>query len=386
MRILFFTHGADMMGANRCLLDLLTGLIPLGVTPVVAVPASGELEVVLKERGIESVTLKYYNWAFTRFISLSYWISSIRQLQNKYQFLPAIVEQTKKLNIDMVYTNSSIVGIGAWLADELNLPHVWHVREFGENDYGMVFWRGRKYFDRWANKAELVISMSKAIEKEVLSNITAPIVTVHDGIITEEAFRKITPQENHDQAPFTFLIIGAIHPTKGQMTALKCFHEVYKNNKNVRLLIAGMGRRLYAKKIKAYISDNNLDAAVNFLGYVSNPYKIHLQADAVLMCSKSEGMGRVTIEGMIFGNPVIGFNGGATPELIDNEKDGLIYNTPAELIHHMNYLADNPDVAATFGKNGRIKAGKNFLIKDFVKQVYQHLAEIFNPDQVCPNE
>jgi glycosyltransferase involved in cell wall biosynthesis len=384
MRILFFTHGADMMGANRCLLDLLTGLIPLGVTPVVVVPASGELEAVLKDRGIECVVMKYYNWAFTRFISLSYWISSFRQFQNKYLFLPAIVQQTQKLNIDMVYTNSSIVGIGAWLADAINLPHVWHVREFGEKDYGMVFWRGRRYFDSWANKAELLISMSHAIEKEVLANISAPIVTVHDGIITEEAFLNIIPAENHSEPPFTFLIIGAIHPTKGQMTALRCFHEVYKTNKNVRLLIAGMGRRFYAKKIKAYISDNNLESAVNYLGYVSNPYKIHLQADAVLMCSKSEGMGRVTIEGMIFGNPVIGFNGGATPELIDNQKDGLIYNTPAELVTHMNYLADNPDVAKEFGRNGRIKAGKNFLIKDFVRQVYQHLAEIGSTDKVLP--
>ncbi len=152
MRIVFFTHGADMMGANRCLLDLISGLLPYGVEPIVVVPASGALEKVLQQRSISVEVLPYYNWAFTQYISLSYWMSSIRQFQNKYQYLPSIIKKIDGLKPDMIYTNSSIVGIGAWLADALNLPHIWHVREFGKLDYNMIFWRGRSYFDRWANR------------------------------------------------------------------------------------------------------------------------------------------------------------------------------------------------------------------------------------------
>ncbi|MDC0230906.1 glycosyltransferase family 4 protein [Aureispira] len=376
MRILFFTHGADMMGANRCLLDLLTGLIPYGITPIVVVPGNGELEIELKKRSIKCIVFKYFNLAHTKYISVNYWFNSLRQFQNKYQYLPAIIDEVKNLDIDIVYTNSSTIGIGAWLAEALQLPHVWHIREFGEKDYGLVFWRGRNYFDYWANKARLIISMSYAIEKEVLRNITTQKVTIHDGIISEENFSSITPKYEHTNGNFTFLIIGLIHPTKGQMTALKCFHEVYKKNKHVRLIIAGKGRRLYTKKIKSYIAQHQLNSVVNFIGYTNNPYSVHQQADAVLMCSKSEGMGRVTIEGMIFGNPVIGYNGGATPELIEKGVDGLIYNSPQQLIQHMDFLARNPKTAEEYGRNGRTKAGKNFLIKDFVKQVYMYLAEI----------
>lgn len=379
MRIVFFTHGADMMGANRCLLDLISGLLPYGVEPIVVVPASGALEKVLKQRSISVEVLPYYNWAFTQYISLSYWMSSIRQFQNKYQYLPSIIKKIDGLKADMIYTNSSIVGIGAWLADALNLPHIWHVREFGKLDYNMIFWRGRSYFDRWANRSSLVISMSHAIDKALLTKLTAPKVVVHDGIVDKASYDAIKAPVKPLNAPFTFLIIGAIHPTKGQMTALKAFHTLYQSHPSVRLIIAGTGRRLYAQKIKKYIRQHQLSSVVQYLGYVKNPYEVHAQADAVLMCSKSEGMGRVTIEGMLFSNPVIGYNGGATPELIEHGKDGLIYEGIEELVSHMRFLVDNPQIAAAYGKKGRIKAGQNFLIEDFVKTIFSHLKQIEKP-------
>ena len=94
------------------------------------------------------------------------------------------------------------------------------------------------------------------------------------------------------------------------------------------------------------IQKNNLSDKVEMLGYVNDPYAIHQKADAVLMCSKSEGMGRVTLEAMIFGNPVIGFNGGGTPELIEDGVDGFIYHTDEnELAQKMEQLVNDSDFA-----------------------------------------
>jgi glycosyltransferase involved in cell wall biosynthesis len=343
------------------------------------VPAAGALQQVLQDRAIAVEVLPYYNWAFTQYISVSYWLSSIRQFQNKYQYLPQIIEKVAALDADIIYTNSSIVGIGAWVADQLKIPHVWHVREFGKLDYNMIFWRGRSYFDRWANRSSLVISMSAAIDKAVLQGINAPKVVIHDGIVDKATYESIQAPQDHLNPPFTFLIIGAIHPTKGQMTALKAFHKLYKTKTSVRLIIAGTGRRLYARKIQQYIQKHRLSSVVKYLGYVKNPYEVHAQADAVLMCSKSEGMGRVTIEGMLFGNPVIGYNGGATPELIDHAKNGLIYQDIDELLGHMRFLVEHPQVAQNYGKAGRIKAAKNFLIEEFVRTIFAQLQNIEKP-------
>ena len=50
------------------------------------------------------------------------------------------------------------------------------------------------------------------------------------------------------------------------------------------------------------------------------------------MSSPYEAFGRVTIEYMMAGLPVIGRNGGATPEIIKENETGMLYNSKKELI------------------------------------------------------
>ena len=47
--------------------------------------------------------------------------------------------------------------------------------------------------------------------------------------------------------------------------------------------------------------------------------------DVVAVCSKQEGFGRVTVEAMLSGCVVVGSNGGATCELIDDGVNGFLY-------------------------------------------------------------
>ncbi len=365
-----------MMGANRCLLDLISGLQPNGVNPLVLLPEEGPLVKVLKEKKIEYLIETYHNWAFTKYYKLSYWMQGIRANQNK-KHLPHLCKVIYQHNIDIIYTNSSQTGIGAFIAEELKIQHVWHIREFGEKDYDLAFYKGRTYFNQWANKATALISMSAAIEQETLQAITAPKHVIHDGIILKDLLSKIQPRKEKPNKPFTFLIIGAIHPTKGQLTAVKAFHLLTKNNSDVRLLIAGKGRKLYTQKIKSYIQKNKLSDKIEMLGYVNDPYAVHQKADAVLMCSKSEGMGRVTLEAMIFGNPVIGFNGGGTPELIEDGVDGFIYHTDEnELAKKMEILVNNPALAFKMGKAGRKKIEEKYTIEDFTDKVYNILSSL----------
>lgn len=376
MRILFFTHGADMMGANRSLLAILDGIKAHGVVPILALPQAGSLEEALKARQIDYFISPYHNWAYLQYFNKNYWLNEWLQRKNRTQYLPLLIKQAEHWKPDLIYTNSSILGIGAWLADALKLPHAWHMREFGEADYNAVFWRGRKPFRHWANKAQLLISISHAIEKAVLKGVNAPKLTMYDGVISKADYAATLPNQHPQKSTFTFLIIGLIHPNKGQFQALKAFHKVYQQYPQARLIIAGYGRRFYTLKIKRYIKQHQLEEVVDFKGYVQEPEKVHRQADAVLVCSKSEGMGRVTVEGMIFGNPVIGYNGGATPELVEHQKTGLIYNTEQELVAHMSYLIQHPEQVKAYGAAGRAKVPQHFFIEDYVACLYKALKQL----------
>lgn len=375
MKLLCITHGADMMGANRCLLDLLEQLAPYQVQGTVLVPAAGKLTEELHKRNIPYIIAQYKLWAFTKYFRLGYWLNPLYQIQNK-KYVDKIAEIASPLGFDAIYSNSSIIGIGAQLAEQMSMPHIWHIREFGELDYDQHFYKGRKYFDHWANKASLIVSMSAAIDKAVLQNITAPKYVMHDGIIAAEKLAIIPLNTHHANNPFTFLIIGALRASKGQHLALQAIRLLYKKYKNIKLLIAGTGQRLYTQQLLAYVKKHRLEKVVAFTGYVHDPYEVHHRSQATLMCSRSEGMGRVTLEGMVVGNPVIGYNGGATPELIEHEKDGLIFDgTAADLANCMEQLLLNRELCTQYGLAGRKKIEQHYTLERQGKEMFDLLQQ-----------
>ena len=103
------------------------------------------------------------------------------------------------------------------------------------------------------------------------------------------------------------------------------------------------------------------------------------RADAVLMCSRDEGMGRVTVEAMSYGKPVLGYRGGATPELLTDEVDGFLYENDAQgLAEKMDLLLKDPDRARTMGKAGQQKAIQQYTVQKYVDQVYDIFREVYS--------
>ena len=68
-----------------------------------------------------------------------------------------------------------------------------------------------------------------------------------------------------------------------------------------------------------------MEKNIDFKGYVDNIYEYVGKYDIGLVCSKSEGFGRVTAEYMHAGLIVIASNKGANSELIDNGENGFLY-------------------------------------------------------------
>ena len=80
-----------------------------------------------------------------------------------------------------------------------------------------------------------------------------------------------------------------------------------------------------------------------------------LSSDIVLVCSKSEAFGRVTIEGMFSGRPVIGARSAATAELIKDGVNGLLYDpgNPGDLADKIKRLQECPAFGEHLGNQAR---------------------------------
>jgi glycogen synthase len=75
-------------------------------------------------------------------------------------------------------------------------------------------------------------------------------------------------------------------------------------------------------------------------------------ADVCLMTSTKEAWGRVTVEYMILGRPVIGTNTGATKEMVKDGETGYLYE-PGDyqsLTKHIKAILGNPEQSKKMGE------------------------------------
>ena len=103
--ILYLHAGAEMYGADKILLELVSGLDSKKFHPIVVLPEHGILEKKLKEKNIETYVVpypilrrKYFN------------IRGIWQYINSYYSSSRKIEKLiKKKNINLIHVNTSAV-------------------------------------------------------------------------------------------------------------------------------------------------------------------------------------------------------------------------------------------------------------------------------------
>jgi glycosyltransferase involved in cell wall biosynthesis len=246
-------------------------------------------------------------------------------------------------------------------AAELGLPHVWHLREYGRRDYDLRADFGSRLSRLVFRTADATVFVSHALRRAVLGPaVSANSHVVYNGVAPEAAFderRRAAESLRGRRQPFTFVLVGRFRESKGQAVAIRAFSEVAARFPSVRLLLVGgaggTGDQDYLDGCRALAAESGVADRVEFWGYVPDPERAFLAADAALMCSRNEAMGRVTAEAMSACRPVIGFDGGGTSELIDPGRTGLLYRGgPDALAACMARYASDPELAWRHGEAG----------------------------------
>lgn len=389
MKVAFITHCTNLGGANRSLLNLIDGLKSYKIDSYVIAPAEGDITDELQFRKVQFAILPVTYWVSDLNIKGSILKQSFQIIRKSYSptkslfssvsKVSAFANQLKDWNIDVVYTNSSVTPIGALVAQQIHRPHIWHLREFLDLDYGLYFHWGKFISNYVIGKADAKIAVSKAVRSHFTNGISPnnSIQVIYNGIASIAEFDRFYELVHSTPAidkPYTFAIVGGISPNKGQHIAIKALAALADDFPKIRLLIVGGGDTTYLKELSREL--NILDK-VEFWGHTYEPYKAYLASDAVLMCSRNEAMGRVTAEGMSACRPVIGYDNAGTSELIQHEYTGLLYQDGhKDLAACMKLFVENPDWAKTLGENAWRVAREKYSIETYAQKVYEVLISV----------
>ena len=197
-----------------------------------------------------------------------------------------------------------------------------------------------KYLDLWVPPLNW---LKKQVEE--LTNFKNEIVVIPSGLNLDEFKTEKTKEELRTELGvplnvLTFGIIGRFDIQKGQMLLLEAMKKCAAKNFNVVLLgepTIGEGDE-YFEQMKAIIDTEGLSDRVFLLPFRKDVLTFYKSIDWMVMATKAETFGMVTIESIAAGTPVLGSNAGGTPELLQNGRGGLLFET-----QNAQSLADSID-------------------------------------------
>ncbi|NMM99397.1 hypothetical protein, partial [Bifidobacterium olomucense] len=142
MKSLIICHDASMSGANKSLCDWIKGN-NANLRLYVAIPTYNKLfYTTLKSLGC-TVIIGHYSVPVKRLSRVSF-IIGLKDIIKYLWYIfinPLMLIRLKqiveKYNIDVIHSNSFATNFGALLAIKTNRPHIWHIREFMKEDYGI---------------------------------------------------------------------------------------------------------------------------------------------------------------------------------------------------------------------------------------------------------
>lgn len=347
-KIMYISNFGDVKGGGEIsLLTLIRELDRDKYEPHIILPEPGNMKEKAAKLGTECTVMKIPSLR-----SLSQWYRFIRESRKFSTFL---ISQDISLVHANTNTNKSIFsGLAARMA---KIPCVCHVRIMDSDGYFEKIVLG--LFDR-------VITNSNATAKKYMryKGSMEKVITVHNAVDMED-FKPGPPSAEIRAAlgagPDDILVcnVGFLHEFKGHRYFIEAAHKLRDNN-HIKFAIIGDGPMM--EECAALIKKLGVENSVYMAGQRNDVPDIMRSMDILVLSSNAEHFGRVIIEAMACGKPVIGTRAGGVPEIIDEGVTGLMVppGNPEAMAEAIVRLAKDKDAIKSMGTMGAMAARERF--------------------------
>ena len=378
IKILYLNPTSEVGGAERSLLDLLRHLDRKEYDPIVCFPSDGKLAWELGRMGIETKMISYP--AAISALSRENWNQSLPQfLLAPWYLLPTLVKMTtfvRRKDIDLIVTNGIKCHlIGSMIASVTRSKLIWHVRDLMEAGWLRLILcsMGRFFPNR-------IITNSDAVGRFFVNGGRSE--TVYNGVdlaqFNSERDGKRARSEFHVRKHAKLIgAIGHFAPLKGYEELLGAVREVVGAGFNVTLVLVGEciypHSKSYKEKLLSLVDSTGLKERVIFTGFREDIPELLASFDLFVLPSRSEGFGRVNLEAMAMGKPVISTSVGGIPEVVLDGVTGILV-PPGDshaLSRAIMRLLDDPHLRESMGREGRKRVEERFTLQGHVQRIQE---------------
>lgn len=222
-------------------------------------------------------------------------------------------------------------GIGAWLMwRQLGVPYILEIMHIpGYPKAGTL----KEWVYRNLMRIFIKMDSSKALKVRVINKKQTPEFLTQAGVpeskilyipanyIDLDIFKPGEEQKKYDA-----VFVGRLEPNKG----IKLFLEAVSASNSSALIVGDGSLR---KDIEKEINKNNWSDRIKMHGWAKDSHEVARllrESKILIMPSYNEGGPRVVLEAMACGVPVLATSVGIIPDVVENNRSGLIIDWDAK--------------------------------------------------------
>ncbi len=371
-KVCFFVHSSVLGGAERSLLDLMRIVSDRGI----------ECSIVMQGKGSLYETCRREGFVVKSVPSMAWWCYSHKNLAYTIEHdLRTIVDIVRGISPDIIYTQTIVNPFGAMVAEILQLPHIWALREYGEKDHKLPFEFGyRESMQAMFETSDAVFSVSKSVAEVVLQdescNKKIHINYSYVDIPKEYKNVKILPISKSREVKIG--IFGSVARGKNQKDVIEATIKLLEQGYNVSLTIVGQREENYYRELCDYLENQTYRDRISFEDFTDEPLAIMKDMDIVVSCAESEAMGRTLFEAIQLKKAIVYANSGGFKEVFEDAKHGLGYSVhnSDELMQKLQETIENPDETIERIENAYKYVNENFTPDTYSKELLEMIDEL----------
>lgn len=166
-------------------------------------------------------------------------------------------------------------------------------------------------------------------------------------------------------------MVSKLWEGKGHQVLLEAASIMQRRGLEFQILLVGEGQ--LEAELKAMVRRMGLDQRVVFTGFRPDIAQVTAQLDIACLPSFYEGMGRVALEAMAAGKPMVASAVGGLPELVEDGATGYLFppGDAGTLSERLERLITDPKLRRSMGEEGARRADERFSASRMVEQIHQ---------------
>jgi glycosyltransferase involved in cell wall biosynthesis len=368
-KVLFVDSGTRLAGGQRSLIEILKCLDRSRFLPIVSSPRGGELQKECERLGVRWEPLPFESErVFPCACARLYW--KLKQVLLALRGIFYTARLARKLDIDIVHANNFKAALIAGLACKLaGRVMIFHDRiHITHGILGRVVGR----------LSTRIIAISASVRAKYGGAFDGKTRLIPPGIDAS----LFEPDNYGGVGRNLVCYLGRISEEKGIIKLVECAPAVLERIPDVRFVIAGIlctdRDSAYLLEVKHQIDARGIGGKFEFPGEVDDVAEFLRPVDFFVLPSVKEPLGRVMIEAMLMGKPVVAFNAGGPSEVIVHGETGFLVD-PGDtdmLGEIIARLLGNSELRASLGRMARKSVVKRFssqIVTAGIVEVYDEV-------------